>query len=67
LLEKAITTYDRNQRRTYYREVDQILADEAPCPIPYHRARFDAASNKVQGIAARPDPQLDLRGVSLKS
>jgi peptide/nickel transport system substrate-binding protein len=67
LLEKAITTYDRTQRRAYYREVDQILADEAPCPIPYHRARFDAASNKVQGIAARPDPQLDLRGVSLKS
>ena len=67
LLEKAIATYDRNQRRAYYREVDQILADEAPCPIPYHRARFDAASNKVQGIAARPDPQFDLRGVSLKS
>jgi peptide/nickel transport system substrate-binding protein len=66
LLEKAIGTYDKNLRRTYYREVDQILADDAPCPIPYHRARFDAASNKVQGMVARADPQLELRGVWLK-
>ncbi len=67
LLEKAIATYDRNARRTYYREVDQILADDAPCPIPYHRARFDAASNKVQGMVARADPQLETRGVWLKT
>lgn len=65
LLEKAIATYDRAQRRTIYREVDQILAEDAPCIIPYHRARFDAASPKVKGVVVRPDPQLELRNVWL--
>ena len=65
LLEQAISTYDRAKRRTYYREVDQILAEDAPCIIPYHRARFDATSSKVQGIKAKADPQLEVRGVWL--
>lgn len=65
LLDKAVSTYDRAQRRTYYRQVDQILADDAPCPIPYHRARVDAATTKVKGIQDRADPQFEVRGVWL--
>lgn len=65
LLTKAIGTYDRTQRRAFYRQVDQILADDAPCPIPYHRARIDAASTKVKGIQDRADPQFEVRNVWL--
>ncbi len=65
LLDKAIATYDKAQRRAFYREVDHILFDDAPCPIPYHRARFDAASAKVKGIESKAHPQLDLRSVWL--
>jgi peptide/nickel transport system substrate-binding protein len=65
LLEQAIATYDTELRRTLYREVDQILAEEAPCPIPYHRARIDAASAAVQGIESRADPQFEVRNVWL--
>jgi ABC-type transport system substrate-binding protein len=46
-----------------YRQIDQILADDAPCIIPYHRARFDVATAKVQGLGPTPDPQLELRRV----
>jgi ABC-type transport system substrate-binding protein len=63
LLDKAVATYDRTQRRTMYRQIDQILADDAPCIIPYHRARFDVAMAKVQGLGPTPDPQLELRRV----
>lgn len=67
LLDKAVATYDRTQRRTLYRQIDQMLADDAPCIIPYHRARFDVALAKVQGLAPTPDPQLELRGVWLST
>jgi peptide/nickel transport system substrate-binding protein len=59
LLDKALLTYDKAQRRTFYREVDQILAEDAPCIIPYHRARYDAASAKVQGLTSKSDPQFE--------
>lgn len=61
LLDKAIETYDKTQRRAFYREIDQILTDDAPCLIPYHRARFDAATAKVRGIESKAHPVLELR------
>jgi len=68
LLDKAALLVDKDQRRAIYREVDQILADDAPCLIPYHRARFDAAAAKVKGIReAKSDPHVDLRGVWLST
>jgi peptide/nickel transport system substrate-binding protein len=66
MLEKAALLVDKEQRRAIYREVDQILAEDAPCIIPYHRARFDAAAAKVKGVReAKSDPHVDLRGVWL--
>ena len=61
LLDKALLTHDKNQRRTFYREVDQILAEDAPAIIPLHRARLDAASAKVRGLASKADPQFETR------
>jgi peptide/nickel transport system substrate-binding protein len=65
LLDKALVTYDRGQRRVFYREVDQILADDAPAIIPNHRARFDAAGPKVRGLLSKADPQFETRNVWL--
>jgi peptide/nickel transport system substrate-binding protein len=65
LLDKALVTYDRGQRRVFYREVDQILADDAPAIIPNHRARFDAATAKVRGLQSKADPQFETRNVWL--
>ena len=65
LLDKALLTYDKAQRRTFYREVDQILADDAPCIIPLHRARYDAASSKVQGMVSKAAPHFETRNLWL--
>ena len=54
LLEKALATYDKTQRRAHYREVDQILFDDAPCPIQYHRARLDGHRRRCGGWNQRP-------------
>ena len=61
---EGAATYDKTQRRAHYREVDQILFDDAPCPIQYHRARarrgiVEGAGDGIKGSpAARPAADL---------
>jgi peptide/nickel transport system substrate-binding protein len=47
LLDAALQTTDQEQRKEYYYEFQQILADEVPAPIIYFRRTTRCWNNRL--------------------
>ncbi len=65
VFQKSETTLDEARRRALYRELQQIMVEEAPVVWLYAYPRLVAAKRGVQGIwKDLPTPSFDLSGVS---
>lgn len=54
LLDRARTTLDREERKGYYHEVQQILGRELPYVSLYHRANVAVMSSDLEGFVMYP-------------
>ena len=54
LLEKARTEFDQAERKAYYAEVQQIIADEAPVIMVYTNVYTDFVNKRVKGVVNFP-------------
>ncbi|HUZ03263.1 MAG TPA: ABC transporter substrate-binding protein [Thermomicrobiaceae bacterium] len=55
LLAKARTTVDQTQRATFYKQAQQLFADDAPWIFMFHSNFVTAARKNVHGITLNPD------------
>lgn len=61
LLEAGRATIDIEQRKELYAQVQQIVAEDGPALIPYHKTYITAHRNEVKGYQAHPLRFVDLR------
>lgn len=65
LLEKARATYDQNERKRLYAQVNQILAEDVPMIFIQHRPEIKVMSPKLQNFTHVPDGMMRFRDVWL--
>ncbi|MEZ4713382.1 MAG: ABC transporter substrate-binding protein [Caldilineaceae bacterium] len=64
LLDEARSALDFDARRTRYQEAQQLGALEGGHLIPFHVNQFTAVSNKVIGVQAREEQQMEWHLIS---
>lgn len=66
LIEKARQTTDLEQRKDYYRQLEEILREESPNAIIYYSTISAASTNKVEGFIMSPAGYHTLATVTVK-
>lgn len=54
---------DPDERKSFYRQAQQLIMQEGAVIVPYYRPILTAIRKSVQGFAPHPAGWLDLRGV----
>jgi peptide/nickel transport system substrate-binding protein len=54
LFQEATATYDREERKAKYGEIQDIIVSEAPYIFLYHRKQFSVKNNRIQGVEPKP-------------
>ena len=61
LLDEGRATVDTDKRKEIYAQIQQIVAEDGPQLIPYHKSYITAHRNEVKGYPVHPLRWVDLR------